>query len=490
MRFYMALAVSLLASGCGGSSGGQQFFTGGADAGGAGAGGDAAVGGDAAPSPPLTGPAPTPRTLADDAVGIVGVTADGQVIYRNADSLVAMRLDGSERTPRVISDQSGTVQIRGSIVFQFVDIDWTTNLGKLTIWSADGEAHEVGTALFGEDTTVASADGGRVAYVTHVTGTSADLVVATPDLGKTTTVVPQVGLGSQATCRPSFGFVGDSLIAAWCKPGEMKASLDRFDAPGFEPRRVATDVGTVWSADTAGKHFVYVDSAAHALFNDGKSSVPVDDNVGWAMILPDASATLYTVGDQLRRSALPDAAATPIVTSKFVSRVALSPDNGYALYSTVFNYDRGTHQDLRITPTDVFTLHPVVLVADATAEVPASPFTRDGRWVLYLAGDGKKTLHLVSVDGSGAASIDDVGTMIAAHGSRVVYSHALSDPAKYPVTAELAVVDAASPAQPLELAAATTDGRQFELTADGRQLVYMKPNETGGAASLMVQEIP
>ncbi|HEU4409053.1 MAG TPA: hypothetical protein VFS43_27590 [Polyangiaceae bacterium] len=43
----------------------------------------------------------------------------------------------------------------------------------------------------------------------------------------------------------------------------------------------------------------------------------IDTGVVSGKLLPDASALLYMVSDQLRRTALPEAVAVPVVTNEF-----------------------------------------------------------------------------------------------------------------------------------------------------------------------------
>jgi hypothetical protein len=282
------------------------------------------------------------------------------------------------------------------------------------------------------------------------------------------------------------------LLIAWCSQGSTKAKLERLDAPEFAAQTLATEVSTLWSADQTGEHVFYTDLASGGWYFDGAAASKIDAGVGWGMLLPDDSAVLYTVNDQLRRSALPDVSPTPIVATEYSARAAFSPSFSHSLYSTVVTYEAGTRRDLFLTPTEGFNPAPTVLEAEPTAEISRSAFTRDGAWALYLtdAEAGKKTLHIHPVDGTGPATVNDVDTLIAAHGSRVVYSTNRSDPEKYPVTADLAVLDPQAPDQPVTLQTTTTDGRAFYLSSDGSKLVYVMPASGASGAGVYVQDVP
>jgi hypothetical protein len=440
---------------------------------------------------PLVGPAPQPMKLADDAVVIVGVTSDNHVIYRNSRGLAAIRIDGTEGEPRLVSDRGGTVQIRGTTVFLFSDVDWTTNLGELTIWTSEHGSREVGTVMYGEDTALANHDGTWLAWLANVTETTADLIVSTPDLAVQHSVITGLGRGNAETCRATYSFVGDRLFAAWCAPGSRGATLQRFTAPDFAPEILASEVNTLWSADQSGERVFYTDPSSRAWFHDGQQATRIDAGVAWGTMLHDGSGVLYTVSDQLRRTSVPEIAPVPVVATQFVARASWSPDFRHALYSTVVTYEGGTRRDLRLTDTEAFNPSPHQLVAEPRAEMTRSSFTRDGNWVLFLTSeDHGKTLHVRAVDGNSPLEAPGADTAIAGHGSRIVYSDNRSDPSTYPITADLKVIDPRYGGEPLLLQARTTDGRAFHVSADGTRLVYVMPPAPGTPAGVYAQDIP
>jgi hypothetical protein len=378
-------------------------------------------------------------------------------------------------------------------VLQSTSLNRNTNLGELTVWTAESGAKSAGTVMYGEDTALASSDGAWVAYMNNVTDRTADLVVTTPDLAAQHVLIPSVGRGSEDTCRAIYGFVQNKMFAAWCTSGERKATLERFDGPDWKATQLATGVNTLWSADELGERVFYTDPSSGGWFLEpGKQPVKVDGGVGWGTMIPDGSAVLYTVSDQLRRSPVPSVAPTPVVATKYSARAAWTASYSHSLYSTTVTYEGGTRRDLRLTSTDAFNPSPIVLVDEPKAEISRSAFTKDGKWVMFLTDTeaGKKSLAVGSINGEEPIQIQNVDTALAAHGSRVIYSTNRSDPEQYPITADLMVMDPASPGKPVLMRSATTDGRGFHVSRDGSKLVYVMPTAPDSPAGVLVQDVP
>jgi hypothetical protein len=346
--------------------------------------------------------------------------------------------------------------------------------------------------MYGEETALATQDGAFVAFMNNVTEKTADLVIASPDLATQKIVLAGVGRGSEDTCRAVYGFVQNRMFIAWCPPGSTNAKLERLDAPEFARVTLATDVNTLWSTDASGDRVFYTDPSSGGWYLDGATPSKIDAGVGWGTVVPDGSAVLYTVGDQLRRSTLPELSPTPIVATEFTARAAWTPSFSHSLYSTVVTYEAGTRRDLWLTPTEGFNPTPSMLEAEPTAEISRSAFTRDGKWALYLtdAAAGEKTLHIHPVDGAAPATVQNVDTVAAAHGSRVVFSTNRSDPEAYPITADLAVLDPQAPDEHVMLQTGTTDGRAFYLSSDGTKVVFVMPAAPETPSAVYVQDVP
>jgi hypothetical protein len=275
--------------------------------------------------------------------------------------------------------------------------------------------------------------------------------------------------------------------------------LQRFDPPEegateWRQLTVASDMSTTWSADVDGRFVFYVGNDYRAYVLTGDTPQVVDAGVSWGTMVNDGSALLYTVGDQLRRSPLPDLNPNPVVTNGFAVRNGWSPDMSHALYSRRVTYEGGTQRDLYLASTVEFNPEPKVLVPEPLARLSRSLFTTDGQYALYLTtnGEGGTTLHVQPVNGDEEQLWPWVDTIAAAHGSRIVFSDNRSSPDKYPIVADLKVLDPIT-GQTAVLQERVDDGRTFYVSADGRRVVFIRPRGADPALQvhgLYVQEIP
>ena len=98
------------------------------------------------------------------------------MIDRDADTLSAVPLEAGARST-TITDEPGNVMIRGKVVFNFANVDWTTNLGDLSIGPRKAGTHAIGKSLYSEGLVEASPDGSTVVYTVNATPTSVDLMI-------------------------------------------------------------------------------------------------------------------------------------------------------------------------------------------------------------------------------------------------------------------------------------------------------------------------
>jgi len=190
-----------------------------------------------------------PIQIATGAPTLVGVTDDGWAIYRDADALAAAKV--AERTKiQQIRDRPGTTLLRGNVVFNWADMDWTLGVGDLSVWTADAGAHEVGITPYVEGLVAASADGSTLVFTQNTKATTADLMISGSDMAKPAVLIKSMGLGSQETCGASLGFVGDQLFVGWCKSGSRSGMIERFDRNGdaWDATVIAEDALPAWSA--------------------------------------------------------------------------------------------------------------------------------------------------------------------------------------------------------------------------------------------------
>jgi hypothetical protein len=494
MRTSNYLFVTLVLLGCG-TSGGEEMFAATPSQGAAGqpaseVGGQPSAGSD---SSKLA----QPMQIAPGQATLIGVTSDGWTVFRDADTLRAAKV-GAEPPSQEITKQPGSVLVRGNVVFNWANVDWMLGVGDLSVWTADAGAHEIGLTPYAEGLVAASEDGTTIVYPANTQKETTDLLLTPSDLSAPEVLIAGMGLGSEATCGASIGFVGERLFVGWCQAGSRVARLERYERVGdaWRPTLIADDALPAWSADSTGERVFFQSSAYSAYFSENGKQVLIDAGVGQGRLLPDGSAALYTVGDQLRRSAMPDVNPVPIVTTGYKQPIEFSPSFDLALYSTTVTYDVGTRRDLRLVSTDGFNPKPIDLVTEPVAALGRSSVTQDGRFVLYLTDmtPSGASLHIVARDGTELLALPNVLEVAAANDSTLVFTDNSSDPAQYPVVADLKLIDLASETVPRLLEEKILDGRSFQLAADRGSVFYVRSGVDRDAAEaahdgLFVQSI-
>src|SRR5688572_6896926 len=174
------LALSLL-TGCG--SGSSEFFESNDPT--AGSGGDDRTGGRGGTtgrggSGGTNGDVPEvgePVALVPGALGVIGVTSDGWAVFRDEEGLHAASMEDPDEVED-ITDRPGSVLIRGPVVFNWADVDWTSRIVEHSVWSAEGCSHELGPTLYVEGFIAADDTGSAIVYTVNADDESADLVVA------------------------------------------------------------------------------------------------------------------------------------------------------------------------------------------------------------------------------------------------------------------------------------------------------------------------
>jgi hypothetical protein len=435
-----------------------------------GAGGSADVG----PAP--LGELSPPSQLAPGQGTLVGVTADGWAVFRDAELLRAVKSGESVQT---ITEHPGSVLIRGNVVFNWADVDWEAGVGDLSVWTSAGGGHEVGRMPYAEALVGASEDGSTIVYTANAQEGATDLMIASSDLSSNDVLIPSMGLGSEDTCGASLGFVGPRLFVGWCEPGSRAARIERYEAgaDGWMPTLIAEDALPAWSADAAGERVFFQSSQYSGYIAENGEARLLDAGVARGTILPDGSGVLYSVGDQLRRSDYPDMNPVPIVATGYKQPVELSPGFDLALYSTTVTYENGTQQDLRIVETDGFNPNPIVLEAEPVATLARSRVTRDGQFVFYLTDVTKTggTLHVVDRSGDEVLALPNVAEVAVARDGMIVLTTDQSDPEQYPVVADLELLDlAAGEREPRLIEAKVLGSKAFQVDAEGEQVFFTR----------------
>ncbi|HSU38205.1 MAG TPA: hypothetical protein VLJ38_01525, partial [Polyangiaceae bacterium] len=122
-----------------------------------------AAGGDTTGNPGTLG---TPTQLTSGSASMTGMTSDDWVLYRLGDELYAQKL-GSDADAELVADQPGNTLVRGKVVFNFANVDWTANVGDLSIWTHAGGAQEIGSTTYSETLISASASGKFLVYTAN-----------------------------------------------------------------------------------------------------------------------------------------------------------------------------------------------------------------------------------------------------------------------------------------------------------------------------------
>jgi hypothetical protein len=462
MRSHFCVAVAIGLLGCG-TKGATGETTNDGSGGGAGTTG--------------SGDLQQPLQIAPGQPSLSGVTSDGWAVFRDGDVLRAASV-GTDSMSQEISKKPGSVLIRGNVVFNWADVDWTLGVGDLSVWTAEAGAHEIGETPYAEGLVAASDDGKTIVYTANTTKTATDLLITPSDLSAPQVLIKSMGLGTEETCGASIGFVAEHLFVGWCKVGSRAALIERYDLVGdtWQPTTIAEDALPAWSADATGENVFFQSSAYSGYVSANGTPMLIDAGVAQGTIQPDGAAVLYTVGDQLRRSGLPDVNPVPIVATGYKQPVAFSARYDLALYSTTVTYDNGTQRDLRLVPTDRFNEAPVELVSEPLASLGRSSMTEDGHFVFYFTDvtPSGGSLHVVATDGTELMLLPGVVDVVAASGSTIVYSDNSSDPQLYPIVADLNVIDLSTETAPRLVEAKILDGKNFQLDQAREKIIYTR----------------
>jgi hypothetical protein len=432
-------------------------------------------GGDA--GEPWDGELPPATQIAPGEAALLGTTSDGWAVVRGSEALLAYPIDAQE-DPQELTASPGNVLIRGKVVFNWANVDWTIGVGDLSVWSAQGGAHEIGPTPYVESLVAASESGETLVYIANTTETTTDLMITPSDFSSPEVLISAMGLGSETTCGASIGFVGERLFVGHCAEGSREAVIDRFELNGdgvWDGTRLAEGALPSWSADETGERVFFQSTAYAGYVIEAGDTTLIDTGVGRGQIVSDGSAVLYTVGDQLRRSDFPNVNPVPVVTTGYRQPVGFSTSFDLALYSTTVSYEVGTRQDLLMVRTFGFNSEPIELVSEPVAALGRSQMTADGRYVFFLTDmDTSGTLNVVENDGTEVLTLPGVSEVVAANGSTLVFTQNASDPDTYPIVADLKVLNLAQETEPRLIEEKVLDTRSFYLDISRERVVYIR----------------
>jgi hypothetical protein len=486
---YVAV-MGLLAAACGSGGAGEMFE----DPGPIGGSGNGQAGSNGSEWNGELAPA---TQIATGEASLLGVTRDGWAVFREQEMLLAAPVE-TEEAVKAVSVRPGNVLIRGNVVFNWSDVDWMKGVGNLSVWSAEGGTHDVGETPYIEGLVAASESGASIVYSANTTETTTDLMITANDFSAPEVLIPALGLGTEETCGASIGFVGERLFVGWCAEGSRAATIKRFELidRAWQTQTIATDALPTWSSDESGERVFYQSTDYAGYVAEADQATMVDASVSTGQITPDGAAVLYTVGDQLRRSAFPEVNPVPIVTTGYKQPIGFSPGFDMALYSTIVTYEEGTRRDLRLVSTEGLNTEPVELVSQPVAALGRSNMTRDGRFVFYLTdmSTSGATLHIVAKDGSEVLALPGVVEVVAARESTLVFTDNSSDPSVYPIVADLKAINLAEETEPRSVEEKIIDGKNFHLNADGTKVAYVRSGvdrdpEATDSKGLFIREI-
>lgn len=463
--------IGLFIVACGGGRASEMFDNPGS------AGGNGAAGQTGGTHSDWNGDLAPATQIATGEASLLGVTRDGWTVFREQDTLMAAPVAADEAV-KAVSFRPGSVLIRGNVVFNWADVDWERGVGNLSVWSAEGGTHDVGETPYVEGLVAASESGASLVYIANTTETTTDLMITANDFAAPEVLIPAMGLGTEETCGAKIGFVGERLFVGWCEEGSRAATIARFELVDgtWEATTIATDALPTWSSDESGERVFYQSSDYAGYVAEGDDVTMIDASVSTGQITPDGASVLYTVGDQLRRSAFPDVNPMPIVTTGYKQPIGFSSAFDMALYSTIVTYEEGTRRDLRLVSTDRLNTQPIELVSEPVAALGRSTMTRDGDYVFYLTDMSMTgaTLHIVARDGSELMALAGVVEVVAAAENTLVFTDNSSDPSVYPIVADLKVLNLAEETEPRIVEERITDGKNFHLNADGTRVTYAR----------------
>jgi hypothetical protein len=139
-----------------------------------------------------------------------------------------------------------------------------------------------------------------------------------------------------------------------------------------------------------------------------------------------------------------------------------------------------------------------VLVAQPVANLAASSFTSDSKYVLYVTdlANGLGTLDARATAGGLVLTLPSVvaTSPSAATGSKVLFADNRSDTSMYPITANVSVVDMARGGTPQLLQTNVLNAGSFVVNSAGDHFVYVRslldPDAGAGQEGLYLQAIP
>jgi hypothetical protein len=485
-----------------------------------------------------------------------GVTDDGYAIYQDTttSALYAVSVSTPNAQPTTITMQSsdymgggGAPIVVGKSVLMLSGLLPTSQVGKLTAWTAAGGMKQLSTASAG--TTFAAdvtSDGSKIAFYDNATEShgalgTGDLVVSNIDGTNRMVLATKVTLEGGPCQMPSAQllFVGADLVALSCPPasGGMPEAGTAEDAgadgggeagaPAGPPETLTLYAGTSWTptpiasdlafggsfgSDRAlgkpGTRILFQSSAGLVdyVVASGTSTVVTDVPLWTAAYTPDSSQILFvSQAGNVGMVPVTGGSSTTLASGAFNYIVGMSPDSK-SKYALVATSEARDPTSSFVTSSDLYLMSttspnaPSALVSGATAQPYGQAFTADSNFAVYddnvLGGVGDFYVQATSGAGSpiqlGSQSwIDDEPT-----GSLVIFNvNCANCMTMYvPGQADIQYVDLSKGMTPTTVV--TQADYNFYLTKDKSKLVYSwhptanSGGDAGALAGIWVWPLP
>jgi hypothetical protein len=393
------------------------------------------------------------RVQAGDRLVLLGVTDDGFALYWDSGSVYATGLwPGAQREKVTEAAQPPSTLAYGKValVWTAQDPNAAPAPSPLVVWTKAGGAKQASSAswpraLFSiRASTAVSPSSREILFVTNVAadGATGDIVRATPDLSRTTTLAHGVQVDPSGACPPHVGFdLGPSHVRRYhdddgrgcahearaivlaCGASDTDATLSRWK--GDRKEVLATDAmaGFWWDTDADGAHvYTRLADRSSVVFDRRGASTVIEplSSFGW---LSDDGALFLKVRTgattaELRRYALdPAPRATKLrdmtIPESFhfpkmlpggfpfydLSTSPTSPDGSFFLGYT--DVSPAGFANIELVDVSGPTANAVTLEQDTNDYVFAELATRDSSHALYYKLDDafNTTLFAATRDG-------------------------------------------------------------------------------------------
>jgi hypothetical protein len=441
------------------------------------------------------------------------VTSDGHAIYTDLGDGSVWAIPVVGGTQQKIASNVGSYSVvvaEGPVALVWANANATTNIGQLIAWTAAKGAQVLSAASSAVGGSI-SIDQKHVIFFDSSTTTGTSIAVAGVDGTGKTVLVPMAIVSTH--CMPVIGWAASDAIAAYCTPtppAGRYATVTRFTGASWTPIPISTSTSAfaAFSANRAGDHVVFFDSAGFESYDIGTGTTILLDSTADSYVLtPDGTRVVY--GTQALAAAgpfkvTPIASASPTTLGSGIAAfTAISPNGSWVLG---FTQQTTTNLTNTILASATTPGTPTTLVASPTSALFGDSFTTDSRFAIYAdsvtatttASGSVTSGHLnavaVGLGASPVALANGAWQDAAGPGSKVVFNENWTAPTNLGLgIADLSEIDLSAAAPTAHTLVARADANFF-LTADRSTIVYSYSTGAGGqptaASGLWAMPVP